>query len=73
MAIRVSDCVQKSDERRLVLEGTRKGRCAGRNCGGQYGVEPPYDLVVYLRESSESSVDSGWPSKNFLKNGKESY
>lgn len=73
MAILVSDRVQKSDERRLVLEGTRKGRCAGRNCGGQFGVRPPYDLAVYLCESSKSSVDGGWPSKDFSRRRKESY
>lgn len=44
------------------------------NCGGQFGAEPPYDLVVYLRESSESSVDGGWPSKDFsTHHGKESH
>jgi len=48
MAIRVSDRVQKSDERRLVPEGTRKGRYARRNCCGQFGTRPPYDLVVYF-------------------------
>jgi len=39
--------------------GTRRvqERCARRNCGEQFGMGPSYDLVVYLCESSKSSVE----------------